>query len=735
MKKTYLLVVSFVLAVLIVLAPAIARAVSQVYITGVQTSGGTGHTTDDFIELFNPNPEAISLKDFVLVKRTASATADSAIKSWTEDTLIPGYSFYLWANSSYGGIGQAPDITTSSSVADNNGIALRYGGLDAGQLVDALSWGQSSNGFALVSGNIPANSVLRRQDLFAAQSSYALLGGAIPRNSSVQELPIDPPPEETPPPETDPDPEQPPTTDPPSDPPIVVEPPTDPPPIIIEPPPVVPPVVYLPLKITEVLPNPTGTDTGQEAVELYNPNNAAVDITGWFLGDGLASVPASSALELSGSIGPGQYKAIVIPSGKFTLNNTGGDSVQLFSPDKIVVDSVTYTGTAAENNSFQRFDQGWLWLESSMGLANVEPPTEAGQEGEQEEEDEPAIVYSGVTITEFYPAFGTGIATPMLEVVNRSGKEVDLERWKIDVVATHLKKPSDSAFTIDNSNVVARDSYGIVVLANVNSVDFDPAGKYWVILYSPDGKSQDAVNVKSIVSRLSYAKVGTLGWEWAAWSPLAENLSFIAPGLEFTEILPAYKDAEVDAFAEFWNPTTEPVFLGNLKIKIGTKGVWLPDYTLQPKEYYTVFAEDLPAALTTAGKKVLLLDANDKLVASVSYPKAKTDLALMAQEDGKWVWTAEPTPGAANIFEPGQSFAKAPAKIVAKPVPVKPAITAGANTNLLPPEETSAARKNSKKPIWVFGALGAVLFSAAAVVWFMAKEPTEPEVSGEVSSS
>lgn len=37
----------------------------------------------------------------------------------------------------------------------------------------------------------------------------------------------------------------------------------------------------LPIEITEVLPNPKGADEGNEFIELYNPNDEAVDLSQW----------------------------------------------------------------------------------------------------------------------------------------------------------------------------------------------------------------------------------------------------------------------------------------------------------------------------------------------------------------------------------------------------------------------------------------------------------------------
>jgi hypothetical protein len=118
-----------------------------VYISQIQITGGAGHTGDDFIELFNPNPQPVNLKGYRLVKRTAAGTADTLIKSWTSDTFIPGYSFYLWASSAYASLPCTADVLTSGTLADDNGIAIRFGSSDTGQIIDSAAWGKAGGAF------------------------------------------------------------------------------------------------------------------------------------------------------------------------------------------------------------------------------------------------------------------------------------------------------------------------------------------------------------------------------------------------------------------------------------------------------------------------------------------------------------------------------------------------------------------------------------------------------------
>src|SRR4029079_14091925 len=66
------------------------------------------------------------------------------------------------------------------------------------------------------------------------------------------------------------------------------------------------------IKLSEILPNPEGDDSGHEAVELNNTGTNTVRLDGWFLDDATTTnQPNSSAYGLSGSILPGQFLLIV----------------------------------------------------------------------------------------------------------------------------------------------------------------------------------------------------------------------------------------------------------------------------------------------------------------------------------------------------------------------------------------------------------------------------------------
>ncbi len=466
--------------------------INHLIISAVQITGGTNHTQEDFVEFYNPTNSSIDLKGFRLVKRTAAGTTDTSIVSWTASTIVPAHHFWLWANSTFTGISTVPDSLTTATLADNNGVALRQGAADTGVIIDSVAWGNTSNGF-VSSGleNPGANQSLVRQDLFAEQGVYEIKQSAV-RNSSDEFLPTLP---------VIPDPvANGPTTDQTTDPlpPITVTPPTDP--VVTDTPPettpdpttepTTPPITPEPipnLQITELLPNPVGTDAGAEQIELYNAGDTTVNLDKLILDDIAPTDPVSSNAEVLPSIeiAPDSFAVITIPSTDFALNNTGGDIVTLLTSDGQVIDSVSYQGTAPEGQSYSKFkDDNWMWATSTIGEDNGLPPiTEANNAADTN----PLVVLpvvktptyddSGVKISEIYPAPSSG-EKEFLELYN-SGEEIAqlsmLTLWvgdKHKQLPDQVLKPGEY-FVIDSGFPAGLRNSGQTVALKLGSKNID----------------------------------------------------------------------------------------------------------------------------------------------------------------------------------------------------------------------------------------------------------------------
>ena len=176
--------------------PAAAATADHLVISQAQITGGAGKTTNDYVEIYNPTEADIDLKGMRLVKRTKTGTSDTSLKSWTDSAIVKAHGYYLWANSSYTDVAAAADVTTTGSLADDNGVAIRNGASDTGTIVDAVAWGAAANVFvegAAFSTNPEVGQSLERkpgsgagngEDTADNSADFFLQATSHPRNSA-----------------------------------------------------------------------------------------------------------------------------------------------------------------------------------------------------------------------------------------------------------------------------------------------------------------------------------------------------------------------------------------------------------------------------------------------------------------------------------------------------------------------------------------------------------------------
>jgi len=100
-------------------------------------------------------------------------------------------------------------------------------------------------------------------------------------------------------------------------------------------------VDYSPLVLTEILPNPTGSDSGNEFVEIYNSGDTAVNLTMYMLkvsdSGKVYSFPTGS------TIGPGEYRTFGDSEMNFTLVNSSSRVVLTAVGGAVFGDTGIYT--------------------------------------------------------------------------------------------------------------------------------------------------------------------------------------------------------------------------------------------------------------------------------------------------------------------------------------------------------------------------------------------------------
>ncbi len=100
-----------------------------------------GSATDEFVELYNPCPTAISIATWKIAYRSSAGASESTLAALTGSLPSGGYLLLASTGGYFSKTPYTPDATFSSGLAGaGGGIGLRD---DKGALVDSLAWGDA----------------------------------------------------------------------------------------------------------------------------------------------------------------------------------------------------------------------------------------------------------------------------------------------------------------------------------------------------------------------------------------------------------------------------------------------------------------------------------------------------------------------------------------------------------------------------------------------------------------
>lgn len=131
-------------------------------------------------------------------------------------------------------------------------------------------------------------------------------------------------------------------------------------------------LLWLSIVINEVVPAPS---SGPEYVELYNPSDTTVDVSGWSIDD---DTPGGSITTLATGTVIAPHQLLVIPLSSTILNNTG-DAVVLMDAAGTLVDRIDF-GAMKNGESMARIPDGSSTISKttpSLGQFNLVPTTTA----------------------------------------------------------------------------------------------------------------------------------------------------------------------------------------------------------------------------------------------------------------------------------------------------------------------------------------------------------------------
>lgn len=124
------------------------------------------------------------------------------------------------------------------------------------------------------------------------------------------------------------------------------------------------PVLASSVVINEILVHPS---SGSDWVELYNPTDSTIDLTGWSLFDSTSQIKS-----LSGSLQSNSFISFDVSN---RLNN-GGDSIYLKNQSGLLIDSYSYSVDPGVDVSIGRSPDGSSWgilTAATKGTANSSP--------------------------------------------------------------------------------------------------------------------------------------------------------------------------------------------------------------------------------------------------------------------------------------------------------------------------------------------------------------------------
>ncbi|TSC85347.1 MAG: Ig-like domain-containing protein, partial [Microgenomates group bacterium Gr01-1014_16] len=150
---------------------------THLVISEIQTSGGTGHTFDEFVELYNPTGSTVDLAGMKLAKKTAGGAQSDLVASLSG--AVAANHFFLIAPVDFASISATPDVTyatESASVANDNTVVLYD--TDGTSIVDLVGMGSATASESATTANPAAGKSKERKAMPSSTKDTMMIGGS-----------------------------------------------------------------------------------------------------------------------------------------------------------------------------------------------------------------------------------------------------------------------------------------------------------------------------------------------------------------------------------------------------------------------------------------------------------------------------------------------------------------------------------------------------------------------------
>ncbi len=364
------------------------------------------------------------------------------------------------------------------------------------------------------------------------------------------------------------------------------------------------------LILREALPNPTGTDTGKEWVDIKNLEQKAVDLRGWKLAVGETSI---RSYLLKNFIGPSDTLRLYDSELKFTLPNTSS-KIQLIAPNGVVLSTIPWK---AADDDRTYFPDDIRSLTVRGRVLRVTGPTTFMLE--LDGDARAAIGAETVTIR---------VPTIALNPVRNSQENYDeYLRALIENKYIELQFGTD---IWDETGTLLAD---VIVDDRIMLRDQLLVSKIWI---------QDSALIKdqkdtSVVIFKREETVGDLVLSEVYPSPFPVQKDGSSPDWKNKEWLEIENRAQYAVDISGWSIVTsrsEKALPEGLKIASGSRLV--------------LYTSTIGLSIRNAGDSIRLVSEQGTVMSTLEYPEMKNGMSFHEDPDGACV-TIQPTPGSPNV--------------------------------------------------------------------------------------
>jgi len=289
---------------------------------------------------------------------------------------------------------------------------------------------------------------------------------------------------------------------------------------------------------SEAMPNPSGSDSTEEWIELYNTTSETLTLDGLQLDD---SDGGSTPLALTGTLAGESYLVISIEDSKLTLNNTE-DHVRLLGVNGEILWDISYTSTK-EDQTYALIDGQTLWTEiptpGEENQASTTTTETTAASTDSTSSTDTSTYQNGdtsesVEITEVFPnPAGPDQEEEWVEITNNGSIPVNLGNWTIKDAS------SSKAYTFPDSTLIEAGQT-LVLYRTDSKIALKNSGENLQLLdfngevmsdITYDASQEDKSYAEIEVDQTSSTQASSSGlgnsststWQWVSPSPGAKN--------------------------------------------------------------------------------------------------------------------------------------------------------------------------------------------------------------------